>query len=203
MKLKRIKKIKKKSYSGKVYDLAVDENYTYNINGIVVHNSLCTTRIETGHGIPNITAIEHAVEAAQGYDVPVMADGGIRRAGDIAKAIGMGADCVMLGSLLSGTNESPGPVMETEDGLYKRYRGSASLETKTSHGQSETHIEGESTVIPYKGGVKFVIKQLTDGLSSALSYSGSGNITTFQNTAKFVKITNAGITEAKPHLKYG
>lgn len=198
MKLKKINKIERKSYSGKTYDLSVDENYTYNINGKIVHNSLCTTRLETGHGVPNVTSIIETVEAS---DVPVMADGGIRRAGDVAKALGLGASSVMLGSLLSGTNESPGPVMEGKDGLYKRYRGSASLETKSAHGQRESHIEGESTVVPYKGGVKYAIKKLEDGLRSALSYSGAHDLVEYHTNAEFIQITNAGIIEAKPHLK--
>ncbi len=160
--------------------------------------SLCSTRIETGHGVPNVTSIMESVEAS---DVPVMADGGIRRAGDVAKALGLGASTVMLGSLLSGTNESPGPVLESSDGLYKRYRGSASLETKSAHGQKESHIEGVSTVVPYKGGVKYAIKKLEEGLRSALSYSGSHNLKEYHNNAEFIQITNAGIVEARPHLK--
>lgn len=162
--------------------------------------SLCTTRIETGHGVPNITAIRHSLKACDNFDVPVMADGGIRMAGDISKALAMGADTVMLGSLFAGTTESPGEVIEKGNHLYKRYRGSASLETKEAHGQKNNHIEGTSTVIPYKGGVKYVIKRLKDGLKSALSYSGANNITEFQSKADWTKVTNAGITEAKPHL---
>lgn len=200
MKLKRIKNIKKKSYSGKVYDLAVDDNFTYNINGIVVHNSLCTTRIETGHGVPNVTSIRHSVEACDNFDVPVMADGGIRTAGDISKAIGLGADVVMLGSLFAGTTESPGEVIERGNHLYKRYRGSASLETKEAHGQKKSHVEGTSTTIPYKGGVKYVIKRLEDGLRSAMSYTGANTISEYQSKADFVEITDAGRAEAKPHL---
>lgn len=200
MKLKRIKNIEKKSYSGKVYDLAVDENFTYNINGIIVHNSLCTTRIETGHGVPNVTSIRHAVEACDNFDVPVMADGGIRTAGDVSKAIGLGADTVMLGSLLAGTQESPGEVIEKNNHLFKRYRGSASLETKEAHGQKTNHVEGTSTVIPYKGGVKYSILRLTDGLRSAMSYTGANTISEYQSKADFVEVTDAGRAEAKPHL---
>ena len=100
--------------------------------------SLCTTRVQTGHGIPNITSIINCVNAERdSKDIPVMADGGIRNSGDIAKALAVGAECVMLGSLLAGTKESPGNIVERLDGsLYKRYRGSASLETKSTHNQS-------------------------------------------------------------------
>lgn len=200
MKLKRISKIEKKSYSGKVYDLAVDENYTYNINGVVVHNSLCTTRVQTGHGVPNITSISDVVKVAQEYDIPVMADGGIRSSGDIAKALAVGADNVMLGSLLAGTQEAPGEIIEKGKHLYKRYRGSASLETKATHSQEQRNVEGESTVIPFKGGVKFIINGLNDGIRSALSYSGSYNISEFQTKSQVIVVTNAGIKEASPHL---
>jgi IMP dehydrogenase len=160
--------------------------------------SLCTTRIKTGHGIPNITSI---LDCVVDSNIPVMADGGIRNSGDIAKALGAGASCVMLGSLLAGTNESPGKITETRNGsLFKRYRGSASLETKSSHGQAQKNIEGESTLIPFKGGVKYIIESLNDGVRSALSYSGCRNIPEFNEKATFVEITNSGMIESKAHL---
>lgn len=160
--------------------------------------SLCTTRIQTGHGVPNITSI---IDCVKGSKVPVMADGGIRSSGDIAKALSIGADCVMLGSLLAGTKESPGKIITKGDGiLCKKYRGSASLETKSSLGQSIKHVEGESTLIPYKGSVDIVIEKLTDGVKSALSYSGSNNIKTFQLKSEIVEITPSGMVESKPHL---
>ena len=162
--------------------------------------SLCTTRVQTGHGVPNITSISDVARVAQEYDIPVMADGGIRSSGDIAKALAVGADTVMLGSLIAGTQEAPGEILEKGNHLYKRYRGSASLETKVTHGQQKRNVEGESTVIPYKGGVKFIIKGLSDGVRSAFSYSGSYNILEFQSKALMVEITDAGRNEAKPHL---
>ena len=116
--------------------------------------SLCTTRIKTGFGVPNVTSLEDVVSEAK---TPVMADGGIRMSGDIAKALAVGASTVMLGSLIAGTDEAPGQIVETKGGLYKRYRGSASLETKVTHGQAARNVEGESTTIPYKGGVKYII----------------------------------------------
>ena len=160
--------------------------------------SLCTTRIQTGHGVPNVTSI---IDCVEGSSVPVMADGGIRNSGDIAKALSVGADCVMLGSLLAGTKESPGNIVEKSDGsLYKRYRGSASLETKSTHGQSTKHIEGESTMIPFKGSVNYILDKLTDGLKSALSYSGSKNIKEFHWKSEVMEITPSGMAESKPHL---
>lgn len=157
--------------------------------------SLCTTRIKTGFGVPNVTCIEEIVKVSK---VPVMADGGIRNSGDISKALALGASTVMIGSLLAGTQESPGKILERPDGLYKRYRGSASLETKTLHGQSERNVEGESTVIPFKGGVKFILEGLIDGIRSSLSYSGANNLSEFH--PDYIQITNAGANEAKPHL---
>ena len=157
--------------------------------------SLCTTRIKTGFGIPNVTCIEEISRVAK---VPVMADGGIRSSGDIAKALGVGAHCVMIGSLIAGTDEAPGKIIETRTGLSKRYRGSASLETKSAHGQEQRNVEGESTTIPYKGGVKFVINGLLDGVRSALSYAGSENLDNFH--PKYIQVTNSGLREAQPHL---
>jgi len=194
-KLKTINNITTKHYKGKVYDLSVDNDFSYNINGIIVHNSLCTTRIQTGFGVPNVTALENVISVAK---TPVMADGGIRYSGDIAKALSLGASNVMLGSLLSGTEETPGKIIETPNGLYKRYRGSASLETKITHNKETRNVEGESTVVPFKGGVKFILKGLIDGLKSALSYHGSNKLIDFR--PKYVVVTNAGLQESKPHL---
>lgn len=162
--------------------------------------SLCTTRIKTGFGVPNVTSIEEVFKIAEGAGVPIMADGGIKSSGDIAKALAVGADCVMVGSLLAGTKESPGAILETPQGLYKRYRGSASLETKVTHGQKARNVEGESTTIPFKGGVKFIVNGLTDGVRSAFSYAGSDNIIDYYIRADYNVVTNAGLAEAKPHL---
>lgn len=157
--------------------------------------SLCTTRIKTGFGVPNVTSLE---EISKVSGVPIMADGGIRSSGDMSKALAIGADTIMLGSLLAGTDESPGKILETPKGLYKRYRGSASLETKVTHGQQARNVEGESTTIPYKGGVKFIVNGLLDGVKSALSYAGAEDLLTYK--PDYVVVTNAGQNEAKPHL---
>jgi len=169
----------------------------------VGNGSLCTTRLQTGHGIPSVTAIIDCVSGSvdvSGGDVPIIADGGLRSPGDIAKAIAFGAECVMLGSLFAGTQETPGPVIEKGTQLYKRYRGSASLETKSTHGQAIRNVEGESTIVPFKGGVKFVVQRLNDGLRSALSYTGARSVDEYMLKAEYVTVTNAGIAEAKPHL---
>ncbi len=159
--------------------------------------SLCTTRIKTGFGVPNVSCLQQIIAVAS---IPVMADGGIKTSGDIAKALALGSHCVMLGSLIAGTKEAPGQVIEKPNGLYKRYRGAASLETKTVHGQEQRNVEGESTVIPFQGGVKFVIAGLLDGVRSALSYGGANNLKEFR--PEFVIVTNAGQAEARPHLLF-
>lgn len=157
--------------------------------------SLCTTRIKTGFGVPNVTSLEKCYNAVS---VPVVACGGIRNSGDISKALAVGASSVILGSLLAGTKEAPGPIIEKSTGLYKRYRGAASLETKSIHNQLTRNVEGESTIVPFKGSVKFVIDGLLDGLRSALSYAGATNLAQFH--PEYVTVTNAGVNEAKPHL---
>ena len=159
--------------------------------------SLCTTRIKTGFGVPNVTSLLDVAWAAK---TPVMADGGIRMSGDIAKALAVGASTVMLGSLIAGTEEAPGTIIEKNGSLFKRYRGSASLETKTTHAQPARNVEGESTVIPFKGGVKYIITDLLDGVKSALSYAGAKDLNSFN--PEIVQVTNAGQLEAKPHLLY-
>jgi IMP dehydrogenase len=157
--------------------------------------SLCTTRIKTGFGVPNVTSLQSVVEVAT---VPVIACGGIRTSGDIAKALAIGADSVILGSLIAGTKEAPGAIIEKSNGLYKRYRGAASLETKSIHGQEKRNVEGESTLVPFKGAARFVVEGLLDGLRSAFSYAGAQNIQQFN--PEYCVVTNAGVAEAKPHL---
>jgi IMP dehydrogenase len=159
--------------------------------------SLCQTRIKTGFGVPNVTSL---IETAEVSTVPIIACGGIKNSGDIAKAIAVGASSVILGSLLAGTKEAPGAIIEKQNGLYKRYRGAASLETKITHGQSTRNVEGESTVIPFKGGVKFITEGLLDGLKSALSYAGARELAQFH--PDYIVVSQAGVNEARPHLLY-
>ncbi len=157
--------------------------------------SLCTTRVKTGFGVPNVTSL---IDVASVAKVPVIACGGIRNSGDIAKALAVGADSVILGSLIAGTKEAPGAMIEKANGLYKRYRGAASLETKSIHGQATRNVEGESTIVPFKGKVKFVVDGLLDGLRSALSYAGAERLSEY--FPEYVVVTNAGVREAQPHL---
>jgi IMP dehydrogenase len=165
--------------------------------------SLCSTRIQTGVGIPMVSSIRDCVSISDEYNVPCMADGGIRSSGDVCKGLGAGADCVMLGSLLSGTKETPGVI--TKQGIWpnevlqKKYRGSASVESKMDRGENK-NVEGYSTTIPYKGKVKRIVQDIISGLRSSMSYVGANNIEEYQSKCEFVKVTNAGIIEAKPHL---
>ena len=165
--------------------------------------SLCSTRIQTGVGVPMVSSILSCVAVADGYNVPCMADGGIRSSGDVCKGLGAGADTVMLGSLLSGTKESPGVITKQgqwpNEVLQKKYRGSASIESKTDRGESK-NVEGYSTTVPYKGKVKRIISDVIDGLKSSMSYVGANNLQEFQSKCKLIKVTNAGVIEAKPHL---
>ena len=177
---------------------AAQELESWGVDGLRVGiggGSLCTTRVKTGFGVPNVSCIEDIVSVAK---TPVMADGGIRSSGDISKALALGSSQVMLGSLIAGTDEAPGQIIETKNGLYKRYRGSASLETKVVNGQQTRNVEGESTTIPYKGGVKFIVNGLIDGVKSALSYGGAQDLEHFNPS--YVLVTNSGLNEAKPHL---
>ena len=157
--------------------------------------SLCTTRIKTGFGVPNVTSL---YDCTYNTSIPIIACGGIRNSGDIAKALAVGANSVILGSLLAGTKEAPGQYIERPQGLFKRYRGAASLETKSTHGQVLRNVEGESTIVPFKGAVRFIVDGLTDGLRSALSYAGANNLEEFH--PEIIQVTNAGMNEARPHL---
>ena len=165
--------------------------------------SLCSTRMQTGVGVPMVSSILSCVTVADGYDVPCMADGGVRSPGDVCKGLAAGANTVMLGSLLSGTKETPGEITKTgqwpNEVLQKKYRGSASLDSKLDREESK-YVEGYSTTVPYKGKVKRIIYDIMDGVRSSMSYVGAGNILEFQAKAEFIKVTPNGLSEAKPHL---
>jgi len=166
------------------------------------NGSMCTTRIKTGHGVPSITSIFESARIADQYEIPIIADGNLNTSGNIAKAIAVGASSVMIASLISGTKETPTNYIDRRDqgeGLWKLYRGSASVETKQAHGQSTRNVEGVATLVRDKGGVRYVIQDANDGLRSALSYSGTNTIEEFRKKASFDRITQAGQIEATPH----
>ncbi len=164
--------------------------------------SLCTTRIVTGHGVPQLSAIEDVAELKSRFNFSLIADGGIRNAGDCVKALAFGADMVMVGSLLAGTDESPGQALTKDNKLVKEYRGMASRAARNSVAKTDTSYtpEGESTWVECKGPVSPIITQLTGGIRSGLSYSGAHDLKQFRENAKYVTITNNGIAESKPHL---
>jgi IMP dehydrogenase len=172
--------------------------------------SICTTRIVAGVGVPQFTAILEAAEAARAADVPAIADGGIKYSGDLAKAIAAGADCVMIGSLLAGTDESPGEVFLYQGRSYKSYRGMGSLGAM-GQGSADRYFqqdvkdqmklvpEGVEGQVPYRGSVGAIVHQLAGGLRAAMGYVGAGTIPEFQKKAQFMRITNAGLRESHVH----
>ncbi|CDM56574.1 IMP dehydrogenase [Rhizobium tibeticum] len=172
--------------------------------------SICTTRIVAGVGVPQLAAIMSAVEAAQAQDVPVIADGGIKFSGDVAKAIASGASAVMIGSLLAGTDESPGEVYLYQGRSFKAYRGMGSVGAM-ARGSADRYFqaevrdtlklvpEGIEGQVPYKGPVSGVLHQLAGGLKAAMGYVGGKDIKDFQERATFVRISGAGLRESHPH----
>jgi len=167
------------------------------------NGSLCETRIRTGVGIPQVTALLDCVAVADTYGCPTIADGGIRTVGDVCKGLSCGADSIMLGSLLSGTKETPGEIEKVgkwpNEQLYKKYRGSASLDSKKSRGNNK-NVEGNHKVIPYKGKVKRIITDIQEGLRSSFSYVGANNLSEFHSKVELIQVTRAGNIEGQPHL---
>ncbi|MFN3471407.1 MAG: IMP dehydrogenase [Aquificaceae bacterium] len=170
--------------------------------------SICTTRIVAGVGVPQLTAIRWAYQAAKDYNVPIIADGGIKYSGDIVKALAMGASSVMLGNLLAGTEESPGETVYYQGRAYKVYRGMGSLGAMMSrrsadrYGQEKMEKfvpEGIEGRVPYRGRLSDVIYQLVGGLRSGMGYVGAKNLQELRQKAKFVKITWAGYRESHVH----
>lgn len=162
--------------------------------------SLCTTRVVTGCGLPTFQSILDCRQYAEN----IIADGGIRNSGDLVKALAAGAKAVMVGSLLSGTEETPGLILEEANNeMYKKYRGSASLESYWTQNKIADHrvAEGEATYVPYKGPVKHVVLNLIGGLRSGMSYVGATNLTELREIAKFVRVTDSGKQESRAHAK--
>ncbi|TDW53697.1 IMP dehydrogenase [Oceanimonas baumannii] len=171
--------------------------------------SICTTRIVTGCGVPQITAVANAVEALKDLGIPVIADGGIRFSGDIAKALAAGANCVMMGSMFAGTEESPGEIELYQGRSFKSYRGMGSLGAM-SKGSSDRYFQSDNAAdkmvpegiegrVPYKGKLKEIIHQQMGGLRSAMGLTGSATIDDLRTKAEFVKISGAGIQESHVH----
>ncbi|MGE0882830.1 MAG: IMP dehydrogenase [Blastocatellales bacterium] len=172
--------------------------------------SICTTRVVSGAGVPQITAIAEAVKGVAGSDVPIIADGGIKYSGDITKAIATGADSVMIGSLLAGTDESPGEIILYQGRNFKTYRGMGSLGamkqgSKDRYGQESEEIEsklvpeGIEGRVTYKGSLAALVGQLVGGLRAGMGYTGCRSIRELQQNAKFIKITAASLKESHVH----
>ncbi|MXW73885.1 MAG: IMP dehydrogenase, partial [Chromatiales bacterium] len=174
--------------------------------------SICTTRIVAGVGVPQITAVAEVSAAAARHDVPVIADGGVRYSGDIAKALAAGAHCAMIGSLFAGTEEAPGEVELYQGRSYKSYRGMGSLGAMSQqHGSSDRYQqdsteqleklvpEGIEGRVPYKGSLVTIVQQLSGGLRAAMGYTGCASIDELRSRAQFVRITGAGMKESHVH----
>jgi IMP dehydrogenase len=172
--------------------------------------SICTTRIVAGVGVPQLSAILAAASAAAERGVPVIADGGIRTSGDIAKAIAAGASTVMIGSLLAGTEEAPGETFLYQGRAYKSYRGMGSV-AAMARGSADRYFqqdirdhmkmvpEGIEGQVPFKGPARDIIHQMVGGLKAAMGYTGSASVAELQQRAQFVRITNAGLSESHVH----
>jgi IMP dehydrogenase len=172
--------------------------------------SICTTRVVAGVGVPQITAIDSAVRAAQKHGVPCIADGGIKYSGDIVKAIAAGAHTVMIGSLFAGTEEAPGEVILYQGRSYKSYRGMGSIGAMKK-GSKDRYFQGDEMEerklvpegiegrVPYKGSLSMNVFQMVGGLRSGMGYTGCHNIEELRTRAKFVRITQAGLRESHVH----
>jgi IMP dehydrogenase len=190
-----------------VFNLEVAEDHTYIANRVAVHN--CTTRVVSGAGVPQITAIIETARAARGSGVPVIADGGIKYSGDVAKAIAAGADSVMIGSLFAGTDESPGEIILFQGRSFKTYRGMGSLGAmkegskdrygQASEAQSKLVPEGIEGRVPHKGPLASLVHQLVGGLRSGMGYCGCRTIAEMQERARFMRVTSAGLRESHVH----
>ena len=173
--------------------------------------SICITRVITGSGVPQLTAVMDCAEIAKQYEIPIISDGGTRTSGDSTKALAAGASSVMLGSMLGGTDESPGSTITKNGKRYKFYSGMASLAAARRRKSKETVqvdsgddlndyvAEGVEAMVPYKGTVTDILVQITGGIRSGLSYCGGHNIKQMQNNAEFIKMSRAGFAESQPH----
>ena len=173
--------------------------------------SICITRVVTGSGVPQLTAVLDCAEVGKKHDIPIISDGGVRTSGDVTKALAAGASSVMIGSILGGTDESPGSFMTKNGKRFKIYRGMASFYASLGRKSKENGsasigddlndyvAEGVEAMVPYKGSVTDILKQLTGGVRSGLSYCGAHTIKQMQENAEFIKMSTAGFTESNPH----
>jgi len=184
--------------SGIAYDLEVEEDHSYNVEGIIVHNSICSTRLKTGHGMPTLQSVMDCAKVKG--NSTMIADGGIRNSGDIVKAMAAGADMVMLGSLLAGTSETPGTEIVHDGQRHKVYRGMASQEAQVDWRGHSSSLEGVSSLVPIKGPVGNILDDLSRGIRSGLSYSGCRSIKELQERAIFIRQSGSGAVESSTHI---
>ena len=190
--LVEIDTLETESYDGYTYDLEVEEDHSYNIDGVVVHNSVCTTRLVTGVGYPQLSAIIECSDAAHGLGAHIVADGGCTCPGDVAKAFGAGADFVMLGGMLSGHDEGGGEII-SEDGYNPRviFYGMSSDTAMTKHhgGVAEYRSsEGRTVEVPYRGAVENTVRDILGGLRSTCTYVGAQNLKQLSKCTTFIRV---------------
>jgi IMP dehydrogenase len=172
--------------------------------------SICTTRVVTGVGVPQVTAIRDCSEVGRKHGIPVIADGGVKYSGDITKALAAGASAIMIGSLFAGTEESPGETILYQGRTFKAYRGMGSLGAmrrgsadryfqEASAGEDKLVPEGIEGMVPYKGSLHGLIPQLVGGLRAGMGYCGAGDIDTLRRIARFIRTTSAGLKESHAH----
>jgi len=189
----KLLEFKEDEFETEVFDLTIDDNtHSFIADNAIVHNSSCSTRIETGNGVPQLTALDFIWQHFKSIDdrPKIIADGGLSKVGSIVKALCF-ADGVMIGNMLAGTEEFPGDIISKDGKQYKIYAGSSTFKSN--------NVEGYSGLVPYKGPVEFVIKKIKEGLQSGCSYQGVDNVDHLKTNPKFVSITNAGVIESGAH----
>ena len=191
-KLKKIDSISKIKFNDKVYDIEVEDDNSYNIDGVIVHNSVCTTRVKTGVGYPQLSAIIECADAAHGLGGHIISDGGCSTPGDVAKAFGAGADFVMLGGMLAGHNESGGEVVTIGDKIYKEFYGMSSETAMNKHSGGVADYrasEGKTVRVPFRGDVESTIQDILGGIRSTCTYVGASRLKELTKRATFIRVT--------------